>query len=199
MNLMQEKKDKPNAELAHAKAMAEEQPAGERAIEETVASQAAAAEAGMPQTEQAANVNAEKIMADLRQELEMQLHQMVEEAVKLSQMSESERTAYTARRREDDLTAREKRLAARELRADALDLLAQRGLPRELADAIGYESRETMLASIDGVERVFRQAVQAGVEERMRGVLPVTGAPVQGGDTAQMDDEAYYRMNYSAH
>lgn len=107
---MQEKKDKPNAELAHAKAMAEEQPAGERAIEETVASQAAAAEAGMPQTEQAANVNVEKIMADLRQELEMQLHQMVEEAVKLSQMSESERTAYTARRREDDLTAREKRL-----------------------------------------------------------------------------------------
>lgn len=167
-------------------------------MEEVAASQAATAEAGVPQTDKAANANVEKVMAGLRQELELQLHQMVEEAVRLSQMSESERTAYTARRREDDLTAREKRLAARELRADALDLLAQRGLPRELADAVGYESREAMLASIDNVERVFRQAVQMGVEERMRGILPVTGAPIQGGDAAQMDDEAYYRMNYSA-
>lgn len=193
MNLMQEKKDKPNAGLAHAEAAVEEQ-----AMEEAAASQAATAEAGVPQTDKAANANVEKVMAGLRQELELQLHQMVEEAVRLSQMSESERTAYTARRREDDLTAREKRLAARELRADALDLLAQRGLPRELADAVGYESREAMLASIDNVERVFRQAVQMGVEERMRGILPVTGAPIQGGDAAQMDDEAYYRMNYSA-
>lgn len=193
MNLMQEKKDKPNAGLAHAEAAVEEQ-----AMEEAAASQAASAEAGVPQTDKAANANVEKVMAGLRQELELQLHQMVEEAVRLSQMSESERTAYTARRREDDLTAREKRLAARELRADALDLLAQRGLPRELADAVGYESREAMLASIDNVERVFRQAVQMGVEERMRGILPVTGAPIQGGDAAQMDDEAYYRMNYSA-
>ena len=193
MNLMQENKDKPNAGLAHAEAAVEEQ-----AMEEAAASQAATAEAGVPQTDKAANANVEKVMAGLRQELELQLHQMVEEAVRLSQMSESERTAYTARRREDDLTAREKRLAARELRADALDLLAQRGLPRELADAVGYESREAMLASIDNVERVFRQAVQMGVEERMRGILPVTGAPIQGGDAAQMDDEAYYRMNYSA-
>ena len=193
MNLMQEKKDKPNAGLAHAEAAVEEQ-----AMEEAAASQAATAEAGVPQTDKAANANVEKVMAGLRQELELQLHQMVEEAVRLSQMSESERTAYTARRREDDLTAREKRLAARELRADALDLLAQRGLPRELADAVGYESREALLASIDNVERVFRQAVQMGVEERMRGILPVTGAPIQGGDAAQMDDEAYYRMNYSA-
>lgn len=193
MNFMQEKKDKPNAGLAYAEAAVEEQ-----AMEEAAASQAASAEAGVPQTDKAANANVEKVMAGLRQELELQLHQMVEEAVRLSQMSESERTAYTARRREDDLTAREKRLAARELRADALDLLAQRGLPRELADAVGYESREAMLASIDNVERVFRQAVQMGVEERMRGILPVTGAPIQGGDAAQMDDEAYYRMNYSA-
>lgn len=193
MNFMQEKKDKPNAGLAHAEAAVEEQ-----AMEEAAASQAATAEAGVPQTDKAANANVEKVMAGLRQELELQLHQMVEEAVRLSQMSESERAAYTARRREDDLTAREKRLAARELRADALDLLAQRGLPRELADAVGYESREAMLASIDNVERVFRQAVQMGVEERMRGILPVTGAPIQGGDAAQMDDEAYYRMNYSA-
>lgn len=193
MNLMQENKDKPNAGLAHAEAAVEEQ-----AMEEAAASQAATAEAGVPQTDKAANANVEKVMAGLRQELELQLHQMVEEAVRLSQMSESERAAYTARRREDDLTAREKRLAARELRADALDLLAQRGLPRELADAVGYESREAMLASIDNVERVFRQAVQMGVEERMRGILPVTGAPIQGGDAAQMDDEAYYRMNYSA-
>lgn len=193
MNFMQEKKDKPNAGLAYAEAAVEEQ-----AMEEAAASQAATAEVGAPQTDKAANANVEKVMAGLRQELELQLHQMVEEAVRLSQMSESERTAYTARRREDDLTAREKRLAARELRADALDLLAQRGLPRELADAVGYESREAMLASIDNVERVFRQAVQVGVEERMRGILPVTGAPIQGGDAAQMDDEAYYRMNYSA-
>lgn len=128
--------------------------------------------------------------------MESKLQQMLSESARLSQMTEAERTAYQSSRREADLAAREKQLMERELRAEAVEILTQRGLPRELADAISYAGRETMLLAIDNIERVFRNAVQAGIEQRMKGETPSAGAPVSG-DPNQMGDEEYYRLNYS--
>jgi len=127
--------------------------------------------------------------------METRLQQMLSESDRLSRMTEEERNAYQTSRREADLAAREKQLMERELRAEAIEILAQRGLPRELADAIGYTGRDAMLLSIDNIERVFRKAVQAGIEQRMKGEIPAAGAPVSG-DPGQMGDEEYYRLNY---
>ncbi len=146
---------------------------------------------------EAAQEGAGRAMDELRAELETALEarfqQMLDEAARVSRMSEGERAEYDAARRESDLTEREKNLARRELRADALEELEKRGLPKALADAVGYDSREGMLASVDAVERAFRQAVQAAVEERLRGVSPAAGASAQG-DGSELDDESYYRM-----
>lgn len=127
--------------------------------------------------------------------LEERLQGALSEVARVQQMTDEERTAYAADRREAELSAREARLVRRELRAEALEMLAQRGLPGELADALGYDNRETLLASLDKVERVFRQEVQKGVEQRLRGAAPAAGAGAQG-DPNQLDDAEYYRLNY---
>lgn len=129
--------------------------------------------------------------------MEMKLQQMLSESARISQMTEAERAAYQTSRREADLAAREKQLMERELRAEALEILAQRGLPRELADAVNYANREAMLVALDNLERVYRNAVQQGIEQRMRGETPAVGAS-GAGDPNQMADEEYYRLNYAS-
>lgn len=130
--------------------------------------------------------------------MEAKLQQLLSESARLSQMTDAERAAYQTSSREADLAAREKQLTERELRAEALEILAQRSLPGELADAIGYTSREAMLAALDNLERVYRNAVQHGIEQRMRGETPAAGASALE-DPNQMSDEEYYRLNYGNH
>ena len=143
--------------------------------------------------ENGAKEGVDALRAELEAALEAKFSQMLDEAARLSRMTDAERAEYDAARREDDLAEREKRIARRELRADALEELERPGLPKALADAVGYDSRERMIASIDAVEKAFRQAVQAAVDERLRGVSPAAGASAQGGGD-EMDDETYYRM-----
>ena len=160
--------------------MEPEQP---EAVEQTVAE---AAESGAAEA-------MEGLRAELEAALEEKLQRMLDEAARAAGMSPQARAEYESGRREDELNRRLQQIERRELRADALEALEARGLPKALADAVGYESREAMLASVDAVERAFRQAVQTAVEERLRGVSPAAGASAQG-DGGELDDESYYRM-----
>lgn len=130
----------------------------------------------------------------LRAELEAKLRQMLDEQLKLSRMTDAERADYEAGCREDELEQREKAVSRRELRADAMEALEARGLPKALADAVCYDGAEAMRASMDAVETAFREAVQAAVEDRLRGGSPEAGASAQGVDMDQLDDASYYKM-----
>ena len=116
------------------------------------------------------------------------------ERQRLEGMSQEERAGYEASRREAELAERERKVMERELRAMALEKLADRGLPRELADALPYASEAACLAGIDRLERVFRQAVQASVDERLRGVVPASGTSRRV-DADSLSDAEYYRLN----
>lgn len=116
------------------------------------------------------------------------------ERQRLEAMSAEERAGYEASRREAELAERERKVMERELRAMALEKLAERGLPRELADALPYTGETACLQGIDRMERVFRQAVQSAVDERLRGETPASG----GGrrlDDDSLSDAEYYRLN----
>ncbi|MGI6239550.1 MAG: DUF4355 domain-containing protein [Christensenellales bacterium] len=92
--------------------------------------------------------------------------------------------------RERQLQGRERELSRRELRAAAIQALSARGLPSELADAINLDDREAYERSLEGAERAFRSAVQAGVAQRLGGQPPAFGAEV--GDPSKMTDDQYY-------
>lgn len=107
--------------------------------------------------------------------------------------SDRERAEQEAGEREAQLRQREQELVSRELRIDALDALAKKGLPRELADLLVYTDREQCIDSLNSVEKVFRAAVQAGIEERIRksaGTVSAGGG--QKPDTSKMSDAEYY-------
>lgn len=96
------------------------------------------------------------------------------EAEKLAKMTEDQRLEHERQRaeqeakdRETALATREAEITRRELRAAAIDTLAQKGLPRGLEAILNYADADACNASIDAVEKVFREAVQRGVNDRL--------------------------------
>lgn len=120
------------------------------------------------------------------------------EAEKLASMSAEQRAQAEREKREAELSKREAEITRRELHAQALETLAQRGLPRELAKALNYADADACGTSIDAVEKAFRSAVQKGVEERLRGNAPRTGAGAAKADYARLAQEASGRGDFTA-
>lgn len=89
--------------------------------------------------------------------------------------------------REAELARREEEVARRELRAQAVQELAARQLPAELGDLLDYTDAERCAASLETVERLFRQAVQQGVERRIAGSAPRSGSGNQGRSASLRD------------
>jgi len=91
------------------------------------------------------------------------------EAEKLAKMTQAERADYMAKKREKDLADREAAITRRELQAEAKNTLTGKGLPLELADVLVYTDADACSASIEAVEKAFSAAVQAAVNERLKG------------------------------
>lgn len=77
--------------------------------------------------------------------------------------------------REDALAKREAAIQLRELRAEALETLAGENLPKALADCLDYSSADACKASIKTIGKTFNNAVQAEVENRLKGKTPAGG------------------------
>ena len=106
------------------------------------------------------------------------------EAEKLAKMNADQKAEYERQKREDDIAKREAEITRRELRASALETLAEKGLPKQLADILVFTDAESTNSSLDAVEKAFREAVEAGVNERLKGKPPGGGGSKAGGETS---------------
>lgn len=97
------------------------------------------------------------------------------EAEKLAKMTEQQRAQHEMDKRLEELTKRETELNRRELRATAAETLAQKNLPTQLLDLLDYSNADACNQSIDTAEAAWIKAVQAGVEDRLRGKPPKAG------------------------
>ena len=127
------------------------------------------------------------------QETERRIQQARAAAEERARMTGEERMAHDFAQRQQQLDAREQDLNRRELQAEALRMLAQRGLPAQLAGAMDYSGAQQMQASLDAAEEAFRAAVQAGVQERLRGSAPSV-VPRRAAET-ESDADYYARMH----
>lgn len=147
-------------------------------------------------------------MEQIQQMTQEQIEQRVAEAIeaaraewekaqaekdRLEAMTQEERAGYETSRREEALREREKAVTRREVKAMALEKLAERGLPRELADALNCDSEAECMQGVDSIERVFRQAVQIAVDERLRGSMPAAGMG-RSVNADSLSDAEYYRL-----
>ena len=124
---------------------------------------------------------AAKIRAEERKRSESEIAKARSEGERLARMSEEEKAQAEREKREADLVKREKEIAARELRATARDILTEKSLPSQLLEVLDYASADSVKSSIETMEKAFRSAVQAGVEQRMRGSSP----EIRKGDSAE--------------
>lgn len=129
----------------------------------------------------------EKAVADARTEAE-----------KLATMTAEQRAAHEREQREKSLAEREATITRRELRAEALETLTEKGLPAKLAEVLDYADADKCSASIEAVEAAFREAVEQGVSARLRGSAPKAAAGAAKADYAKLAREAVERGDMTA-
>lgn len=99
------------------------------------------------------------------------------EAEKLAKMTEEEKTKYLQQKREKNLTDREAAVTRKELMAEAKNTLASDNLPVELAEVLDYTDADSCMKSMEKVKNAFQKAVEAAVEEKLKGGKPPKKAP----------------------
>lgn len=107
------------------------------------------------------------------------------EAERLAKMNKEEKAAFMQQKKEKELSDRESAVARKELMAEAKNTLAEKKLPAGLAEVLNYTNAESCNKSIDAVEKAFQAAVEAAVQERLKGGEPPKTPPNTGDDMAK--------------
>ena len=94
------------------------------------------------------------------------------EAEKLAKMTKEEKAQYMQQKKEKELSEREAAITRKELMAEARNPLAGDGLPQELAEVLNYTDADACKKSMETVKTAFQKAVEAAVEEKLKGGKP---------------------------
>ena len=81
-----------------------------------------------------------------------------------------------------ELADREAAITKGELKAEAKNTLAEKKLPVSLADLLVYTDADSCNKSIATIEKVFQEAVEAAVQEKLKGGDPQKKAPESNKD-----------------
>jgi len=138
-------------------------------------------------TQDELNAIIDKRLERERKDAQARIDKAVTEAQKLAKMSADERAEHERQELLKKLAEREAEITKRELRAEAKSQLSDKGLPVELAEVLPYTDADTTNAALAAVEKVFRQAVEKGVNERLKGNAPKVSQPAP--QTPSIDDE----------
>ena len=117
------------------------------------------------------------------------------EAKKLAKMNADEKQKYQLDQREQELANREKAIARKELTAEAKAMLSERYLPVELVNVVDLTSAETVSQSVAVLQKSWEQAVQKGVQEKLKGGATMKQEPV---DSDGITKEEFARMGYQS-
>jgi vacuolar-type H+-ATPase subunit E/Vma4 len=120
-----------------------------------------------------------KVLERKQKEWEQQFQERLEkekkEAERLAKLSERERKEEELRKREEELQERLRQLELKELKADAIADLNNKGLPAEFADFLLAENAEKTLENINNFKQAFDKAVNEAVKEKLRQDTPPAG------------------------
>ena len=144
-------------------------------------------------TQDELNAIIDKRLERERKDAQARIDKAVTEAQKLAKMSADERAEHERQELQKKLAEREAEITKRELRAEAKSQLSDKGLPVELAEVLPYTDADTTNAALAAIEKVFRQAVEKGVNERLKGNAP----KVSQGGTAKISAEDAEKMSYA--
>ena len=105
-------------------------------------------------------------------EYESKLEAEKTEAAKLAKLSADEKAKYETEKRLKELEARESELNRREMKAKAMDILQEKGLDRSFAEIVDLTDAEKCNASIETISKIFNDALEKKVADKLRGGEP---------------------------
>lgn len=127
-----------------------------------------------------AKMEAEKAKAV--EDAKKELTDKAAEDAKLSGMSEEEKAAYEASKKEQSLADREAAVTLRELQAETKALLAEQGLPLKALDNVIGKDLETTKQNIANLKEIVDATVQEQVTARLKGKTPERGTGADNAD-----------------
>lgn len=138
-----------------------------------------------------------KRLAKVQKDMETKIAEAKAEGERLAKLSEAERKKAEEDANRKKLEDREREITRRELRAGAMEKLAEKGLPKGLAEVLDYTDEDSCDNSLKALETAFRTAVNAAVEDRLKGNPPGGGGSGSGAgggkpDFDKMTDEEFY-------
>lgn len=116
-----------------------------------------------------------------QEELQKAIQEAIEEKERLSKLSEKERKEEELSKKEKELQQRIAEIERKELKADAVSDLSEKGLPAEFADFLLADNAENTLENINNFKKAFDEAVNAAVKEQLRQDTPKAGGRISGG------------------
>ena len=110
------------------------------------------------------------------------------EAEKLAKMDADEKHKYELEKERERANNAESKLNAYELKEEAIKIASEKELPISLLNVIDYrkENAESIKTKIDEIEVVYKQAIQSGINDRMKEKTPKT---VINGSVSDNDGE----------
>jgi hypothetical protein len=123
----------------------------------------------------------QKALGTAKEKWEALMDDKLSEADKLAKMNKEEKAEYLRQKQEKELKDREAAITRRELMAEAKNTLAEKKLPVGLAEVLNYTDAESCNKSMATVEKAFQEAVQAAVEEKLKGGEPLKKALSEDG------------------
>lgn len=89
-----------------------------------------------------------------------------------AKMTEDERVREASVKREKELADKEKALALRENTANAKELLAEKHIDTSMAKFLVTSDAEETMKNIEEFEKAYAKAIEAGVEDKLKGKTP---------------------------
>ena len=103
------------------------------------------------------------------------------EADRISKLSEDERAKEELEANRKELEAKEQELTRKELKLEMVKVLAKRNIPVQFMDYLIADDNESTLKRITDFEKEYKKAVEAGVNEKLKGKAPQAGGSTLGG------------------
>lgn len=118
------------------------------------------------------------------------IQKALEEKERLSKLSEKERKDEELSTREKELADRLAEISRKELKADAVTDLTEKGLNTKFADFLLAEDAEKTLANINTFKEIFDEALNQAVKEKLRQDSPKDNVSGSSKTSASLKDIA---------
>lgn len=113
-----------------------------------------------------------KAVSEAQKKWESLTDDKLSEAEKLARMTKEQKEQYLQQKKEKEISEREAAVTRKELMAEAKNTLSEKKLPASLAEILDYSDADACNKSIETIEKAFQNAVEAAVEERLKGGKP---------------------------